>query len=82
MEEGGTFQLFHTDVAKLDRDVAYVTMVVHVRCKCMALLFHLFFSYVCCKCVYLDIAYVSHICCKCFIWMFAYVCSDLFLIIV
>jgi hypothetical protein len=24
---------------------------------------------ICCKCVYLDIAYVSHICCKCFIWM-------------
>jgi hypothetical protein len=24
---------------------------------------------VCCKCVYLYIAYVSHTCCKCFIWM-------------
>jgi len=24
---------------------------------------------VCCKCVYLDVAYVSYICCKCFIWM-------------
>jgi hypothetical protein len=24
---------------------------------------------VCCKCVYLDVAYVSHICCKCFIWI-------------
>ena len=24
---------------------------------------------VCCKCVYLDVAYVSHICCKHFIWM-------------
>ena len=23
----------------------------------------------CCKCVYLDVAYVSHICCNCFIWM-------------
>ena len=27
------------------------------------------FSDVCCKCVYLDVAYVSHICCKFFIWM-------------
>jgi hypothetical protein len=27
------------------------------------------FSDVCCKCVYLNVAYVSHICCKCFIWM-------------
>jgi hypothetical protein len=24
---------------------------------------------VCCRCVYLNVAYVSHICCKCFIWM-------------
>jgi hypothetical protein len=24
---------------------------------------------ICCKCVYLDVAYVSCICCKCFIWM-------------
>jgi hypothetical protein len=27
------------------------------------------FSDVCCKCVYLDVAYVSHICCMYFIWM-------------
>jgi hypothetical protein len=27
------------------------------------------FSDVCCKCVYLDVAYVSHICCKCFTHM-------------
>jgi hypothetical protein len=26
-------QLFHTDAAKVDRDVAYVAMVVHVCCK-------------------------------------------------
>jgi hypothetical protein len=24
---------------------------------------------VCCKCVYLDVAYILHIWCKCFIWM-------------
>jgi hypothetical protein len=27
------------------------------------------FTDVCCKCVYLDVAYVSHICYICFIWM-------------
>ena len=27
------------------------------------------FSDVCCKCVYLDVAYVLQVCCKCFIWM-------------
>ena len=34
------------------------------------------FSDVCCKCVYLDVAYVSHICCKCFIWMLRMFCND------
>jgi hypothetical protein len=50
-------------------DVAYVAMVVHVCCKRLSPMFHLFFSHVCCNCVYLDVAYVSHICCKYFIWM-------------
>ena len=27
------------------------------------------FSHVCCKYVYLNVAYVSYICCKCFVWM-------------
>jgi hypothetical protein len=27
------------------------------------------FSDVCCKCVYLDVAYVSYICFKCFIYL-------------
>jgi len=65
----GMFQVFHIDVAKIDRDVAFVGMVVHVCCKCLSPMFHLFFSDVCCKCVYVDVIYVSHICCKCFIWM-------------
>jgi hypothetical protein len=33
------------------------------------------FSDICCKCVYLDIAYISHICCKCFIWMLHMFCN-------
>jgi hypothetical protein len=34
----------------------------------------IYFSDVCCKCVYLDLAYVSHICCKCIIWMLRMFC--------
>ena len=55
------------DVAKVDRDVAYVAMVVHLCCKRLFPMFHLFLLDVCCECVYLDVVYVSHICCKCFI---------------
>jgi hypothetical protein len=49
--------VFYMDIVKVDRDVAYVVSLYSI------------FLDVCCKCVYLDIAYVSHICCKCFIWM-------------
>ena len=37
-------QVFHTDVAKVDRDVTYVAMVVHVCCKHLSLMFHLCFQ--------------------------------------
>ena len=37
------FYFFHADVAKVDRDVIYVAMVVHVCCKRLSLMFHLFF---------------------------------------
>jgi hypothetical protein len=45
-------QVFCMDVAKVDRDVAYVAMVVHVCCKRLFPMFYLFID-VCCKCVYL-----------------------------
>jgi hypothetical protein len=38
-------QVFHTDVAKVDQDVTYVAMVVHVCCKRLSPMFHLFFPY-------------------------------------
>jgi hypothetical protein len=72
----GMFQLFHTDVAKVDQDVAYVAMVIYVRCKRMSPMFHLFFQRYVASVFIWDVAYISHICCKCFIWMFAYVCND------
>ena len=62
-------QVFQMDVVKVDRDVAYVAMVVHVYCKGLLPMFHLCFSDACCKCVYLDVAYVLHIRCMCFIWV-------------
>ena len=33
----GMLQLFHADVAKVDRDVAYVAMVVHVESSSLVL---------------------------------------------
>ena len=54
------------NVIKVDRDVAYVAMVVHVCCKLLFLMFHLFFQ-----------TYVASV----LIWMLhmfcAYVVSDL-----
>jgi hypothetical protein len=63
-------QVFHRNVAKVDRDVAYVVMVVHVCCKGLSPI-HLFFQ-----------TYVASV----FIWMLhmlqvfylntTYVCND------
>jgi hypothetical protein len=55
--------MFYVDVAIVDRDVAYVATIVHICCK----LSIPNVSDLCCKCVYLDVAYVSLICYKCFI---------------
>jgi hypothetical protein len=38
------FQVFHTDIAKVDQDVAYAAMVIHVFCKCLFPMFYLFFQ--------------------------------------
>jgi hypothetical protein len=62
------------DVGKIDRDVVYIVMVVHVCCERLFLMFHLRLD-VYCKCVYLDVAYVSHICCKVFYLDVVYVCN-------
>jgi hypothetical protein len=56
--------VFYIGVAKIDQDVAYVAMSIHVCFKCMFQLFHLFQTYVvsvssgCCKsrfacCIYM-----------------------------
>jgi hypothetical protein len=51
--------VFRADVAKVDRDVAYVANVCFQCFIC--------FSRHMLQACYLDNAYVSHICCKCFL---------------
>ena len=68
--------MFRMDVAKVNRDVAYVAMVVYICCKLMFLIFYLFLPDVCCKYVYLNVAYFTHICCKYFIWMLCIFYND------
>jgi len=46
------------DVAKVDRDITYVEIALHLCCKGLLPMFHLCFGGVCCKYVYLDIANV------------------------
>jgi hypothetical protein len=53
--------VFHPDVAKIDRDIAYVAMVVHVCYKRLPPNVSSIFLDV--KCVYLNVVYVSHIYC-------------------
>jgi hypothetical protein len=66
-------QMFHMDVAIVDWDVAYVAMVVHVCCKLLFPMFHLFFlTYV--ASVFIWILHIFHMyvtsvlseCCVCF----------------
>jgi hypothetical protein len=68
-------QVFHTDVAKVDRDVAYVVMVVLVCCKSVSPMFHLFFSDIYCKNAYLDVAYIFTHMLKVFYLDVVYVCN-------
>jgi hypothetical protein len=61
-------------VAKVNQNVAYVAFVVHLCCKRLSPLPNVssVFSDICCKCVYLEVAYVSRICYKCvdsIIWL-------------
>jgi hypothetical protein len=53
----GTLQVLHTNVAKVDLNVTHVVKVVHVCCKLLFSMFHLFFSTFGAS-VYLDIIYV------------------------
>ena len=65
--------MFHMDVAKVDRNVAYAAKCaasVSDACfKHLFKVFHLFQMYVP-SVFYLDVVYVSHICCKSMFEMF------------
>jgi hypothetical protein len=60
-------QLFHADVVKVDGDATYISMVVHVCCKHLFPMFHLF--------LYAYVASVSDACLKCCICILLYVAS-------
>jgi hypothetical protein len=61
--------VFYMDVAKVDRDVAYVAMVVHVCYKLLFPMFYLFFqTYVAGAFIYMLHMFHTYVC-KCFIWM-------------
>jgi hypothetical protein len=60
----GMLQVFYMDVAKVDRDDAYVAVVVHLCCKLLFPMFHLFFQ------TYVASVFIW-IYCICFTHMFA-----------
>jgi hypothetical protein len=47
----GMLQVFHMDIAKVDRDVSYVAIVVHVCYERLFQMFHLFFKHMLQVCV-------------------------------
>jgi hypothetical protein len=57
----GMLQAFHMNVVKVDRDVACGVMVVHVCCKRLSPMFHLFFQTNVASVFHPDVAHVSHI---------------------
>jgi hypothetical protein len=66
------------DVVKVDRDVAYVVTVVHICCKSLSPMFHLFFSRMLqaclfgrCICFHTHNASILSGCCVCFSNVFA-----------
>ena len=54
--------MFHIDVTKVDRDIANIAMAIHVCCKRIFQMFHLFFQTYVASVFCQDVAYVSHIC--------------------
>jgi hypothetical protein len=65
-------QVFHIDIVKIDRDVAHVAIVVHVRCKRPFQMFYLFFqTYV--ASVLIWMLHLFHTYIASFIQMFLYI---------
>jgi hypothetical protein len=53
--------VFHTDVAKVVQNIAYIVMVVHVCCKRLSPMFHLFSRRVLQVCFFGYCIYFTHI---------------------
>jgi hypothetical protein len=62
-----TLQMFHMDVVKVDPNIAYIVMAMHVCCKCLFPNVSSTFRRML-RVFYLDVAYVSHICCIILQW--------------
>ena len=74
----GMLQLFRIDVAKVDRDIAYVAMTIHVCCKRLFQMFYLFFQmYVASVFIWMLRMFHTYVC-KCFCQNVAYVLQWLF----
>jgi len=65
----GVLQVFHTDIAKVHRDVAYAASVSEACCKRLFKVFHLFQTYVASVLIWMlhmFHTYVARVCSKCF----------------
>jgi hypothetical protein len=59
--------VFYIDVAKVDRDVTHIAMVVHICFNYIFQMFYLFQTSVATGCcIYIVFQLFSYICCKCF----------------
>jgi hypothetical protein len=56
-------QVFHVNVAKIDRDVIYVASVSEASCKCLFKMFHLF-SDLYLQAFWIWLSHMFHACCK------------------
>jgi len=63
------------DVVKVDRDVSYVTMFIHVYCNRLFLIFHHCFQTFIVSTFIWMLHLFSHICCKCFYLNVVYICK-------
>jgi hypothetical protein len=74
-------QVFHMDVAKVDRDLAYVASVSEACCKHLFKVFHLFQMYAADVLIWMlhrFQQYVARVCSKCFSCFISYVAVSIF----
>ena len=76
--------MFHMGVAKIDRDIAHVAIVVHVCCKhpfqMFHLLFHTYVASVLIWMLHMFHTYVARVCSKYFNYFQSYVAISVFML--